>query len=417
MVYNSELPAVIIGAGPYGLSIAAYLRGLRVPFRIFGEPMQSWRENMPRGMLLKSEGFASSLFDPESACTLGRYSADFGLPYQDVGLPVPIETFIAYGEEFQRRLVPELERQRITHVAKRGEGFELVTSSRETLSARVVIVATGISHFGYMPPELADRPRELVSHSSEHSRLDEFRGKTVAVLGAGSSASDLAALLHEAGASVHLIARRQVLNFHEPSVEPRPLLDRLLAPRSGLGIGWRSRLCTDAPLLFHMMPQTFRLKVVKRHLGPAPGWFMKDRVEGRFPLHLGTRIAAVEVSAGTLRLDLERSGGGRTLLGVSHLIAATGYRPDIKRLPFLSQELRQGIQTVDDAPVLNRTFECSVPGLYWVGLASANSFGPLTRFAYGAEFTARRLTRHLAATLRCATEAREPSPSSSGALQ
>jgi len=166
-----------------------------------------------------------------------------------------------------------------------------------------------------------------------------------------------------------------------------------------------------------MMPRSFRLKVVKRHLGPAPGWFMKERVEGRLPLHLGTRIAAVEVSTGGMQLSLERSSGGRSSLEVSHLIAATGYRPDIGRLPFLSDDLRQRILTADDAPVLNRQFECSVPGLYWVGLASANSFGPLARFAYGAGFAARRVARHLAASLRSASEAREPSPSSSSALQ
>lgn len=399
-MHNSELPLVIIGAGPYGLSIAAYLRALRVPFRIFGEPMQSWREQMPRGMLLKSEGFASSLYDPDDRLTLEKYCASTGLPYKHVGDPVPIERFVAYGLEFQQRLVPQLERHRIERLCRRGRGFALTTSAGEELHARCVVVATGIANFGYIPPELEGHPQELVSHSSAHTDFERFRGKTVAVVGAGSSAVDIAALLSEAGADIHLIARREAIDFHEPPVEPRPLKERLLAPRSGLGTGWRSRLCTDAPLLFHAMPESFRLRVVRRHLGPAPGWFMRDRVVGRFPMHLGTSIAGVEVKNGTVRLTLARKSGGGTTIAPAHVIAATGYKPAIKRLPFLANELCEQILTADEAPILNRKFECSVPGLYWVGLASANSFGPLTRFAYGAKFSARRLARILAGALR-----------------
>ena len=59
----------IVGAGPYGLSIAAHLRERGVNFRIFGTPMRTWREQMPRGMLLKSDGFASNLSDPQPVLT------------------------------------------------------------------------------------------------------------------------------------------------------------------------------------------------------------------------------------------------------------------------------------------------------------------------------------------------------------
>jgi hypothetical protein len=82
---------------------------------------------------------------------------------------------------------------------------------------------------------------------------------------------------------------------------------------------------------------------------------------------------------------------------VDHVIAATGYRPALERLPFLDAQLRGQIRTAGGAPVLSDAFESSVAGLYWAGLASANSFGPLARFAYGAGFTARRLARKLAA--------------------
>ncbi|HVS75793.1 MAG TPA: NAD(P)-binding domain-containing protein, partial [Steroidobacteraceae bacterium] len=246
-MHESELPIAVIGAGPYGLSIGAHLRGRGIPFRIFGDPMESWRRKMPQGMLLKSEGFASSLFDPAGQCTLERYCREQSLPYEAVGEPVPIERFIAYGLEFQRRCVPELEPHKVRMLRRDPRGFSLTTDSGETLAAKRVIVATGIAHCGFIPPELQGCPPELLSHSSDHSDLAGFRGRRVAVIGGGSSASDIAALLHEAGAHVQLVARRRARAFHEPTVEPRPLWPRISAPRSGLGLGWRSRLCTDAP--------------------------------------------------------------------------------------------------------------------------------------------------------------------------
>lgn len=414
-MHDSELPVVVVGAGPYGLSIAAHLRGAGVPFRIFGDPMESWRKSMPRGMLLKSEGFASSLYDPAGQYTLEAYCREQSLPYEAVGDPVPLERFVAYGQEFQRRCVPELERHKVRALRRDPRGFSLTTDTGETLVARRVVVATGIADCGYIPQELTGCPPQLLSHSSAHSDLTPFRGRRVAVIGGGSSAIDIAGLLHEAGAQVQVVARRPAIAFHEPTVEPRPLLQRITAPRSGLGLGWRSRLCTDAPLLFHAMPEPFRLRVVRRHLGPAPGWFMKERVVGRFPIHLGCSVRGIEPTSGGAALRIESSEHEQRTIEVDHVIAATGYRPEVMRLPLLAGPLRAEIATTGGAPRLERNFACSVPGLYFVGLASANSFGPLARFAFGAGFTAHRLTKHLAASLRSESRTYQHAPAASAA--
>lgn len=385
-----------MGAGPYGLSIAAHLRKSGVGFRIFGEPMHSWAKRMPNGMFLKSEGFASNLFDPDSSFTLRHYCSENGLPYQDIGLPVPIETFVSYGREFQKRLVPELEQKEIVSLRKAGDLFELETAEGERLRAASVVLAIGITHFAYTPPILARIPREFVSHSSDHKDPTVFRGATVAVVGAGASAVELAALLHSGGAKVHLVARGEAIHFHEPPREPRPLLERIMNPRSGLGMGWRSRLCTDAPLLFHVLPRRLRFRAVHRHLGPAPGWFVKDRFEGLVNAHMGLLMKDASVVHGRVHLHCEKKSGGEETLVVDHIIAGCGYRVSLDRIPFLDPGLRQTLKDAEGTPLLDTHFESTVPGLYMVGLASANNFGPMARFAYGAGFTARRLSRHLA---------------------
>jgi thioredoxin reductase len=397
---------VIIGAGPYGLSIAAHLAKSTLTFRIFGSPMQSWRTHMPKGMLLKSEGFASSLDDPDSSFTLRHYCEEMNLPFDDVGTPVPLDVFSAYGLEFQKRLVPTLEQTDITSVSRTLEGFELETADGQTVHARTVIVATGITHFSYLPPFLVDLPGSHVSHSSQHHDLSSFRGKTVVVLGAGASAVDIAAILHEEGSQVQLVARRQAIAFHTKTKEPRPLLQRLRVPRSGLGIGWRSRLCTDAPLLFHLMPQEFRFRTVRNLLGPAPGWFVRDKVVGKFPLRLGCEIQSASIEGGKVHLKIVEKDGSNSELIADHVISATGYQVSISRLEFLNEALRRLLHQVEDTPVLSSHFETSVPGLYMVGLVSANSFGPLTRFAYGAKFTAKRISKHVVAKIRASASSR-----------
>jgi len=63
-MHSPDFDAAVIGAGPYGLATAAHLDARGVTTQVFGRPMSSWLERMPRGMFLKSEGFASSIGDP-----------------------------------------------------------------------------------------------------------------------------------------------------------------------------------------------------------------------------------------------------------------------------------------------------------------------------------------------------------------
>jgi hypothetical protein len=384
----------IIGAGPYGLSLAAHLDRAGRSFRIFGEPMRFWSGHMPRGMRLKSEGFASNLSDPNGEFTLEVFCRERGIDYAHIGLPVALDTFIAYGTEFQRRYVPGLEPVEVVGLTHSPAGFELSTSKGEVLQARRVVVATGIGRYAYLPPVLEKMPAALVTHSSAHSDLRSFKDRKVVVLGAGASALDIAALLIEAGASVELIARTDTLRFHDAPREPRPFLERLREPRSGLGTGWRSRLSCDLPLVFRQLPESMRIRAVANHLGPAPCWFTRDAVAG-MPTHLGATLLDAETANGRIRVGFKQREERQTI-EADHVIAATGYKVAISRLEFVHDSLLKRIQCAADTPILRRHFESSVQGLYFVGVAAANSFGPLLRFAFGADYVAKRLGRHLA---------------------
>jgi thioredoxin reductase len=393
------LETAIIGAGPYGLSVAAHFRRRSIPFRIFGRLMDSWRNHMPKGMMLKSDGFASNIYDPDDAATLGKFCAERGIDYADSGVPVRLETFVAYGQSFRDRLLPDLEDKQLISLERTSQGFVLGLDDGERVTARRVVLAVGITHFEYVPEGLAHLPPEFLSHSFRHAEPETFRGRSVLVIGGGASAIDLAALLHEAGADVQLVARQSALKFHsQPTGKPRSTWQQIRHPKSGLGPGLRSRFFSDFPMLFHHLPERLRVELVEKTLGPSAGWFVKDKM-AQVPCLLGYTPQRADIDGGIVRLQLRAEDGSGREVQAGHVIAATGYRVDLKRLPFLSAEIRSRIRTVAGSPILSSNFESSVPGIYFAGLAAANSFGPVMRFAFGAGFAARRLTETMVKAL------------------
>jgi len=383
----------IIGAGPYGLSAAAYFRHKGISFRIFGRPMDSWLSHMPKGMVLKSDGFASNIYDPEEAFTLERFCSERGIPYSDA-TPVSLETFAAYGLAFREQMVPELEDKQVVGLDRSSDGFVLRLDDGETAKAKRVVLAIGITHFQYMPDSLAHLPSELMSHSFRHQNLEGFKARSVVVIGGGASALDLAGLLHESGAEVQLVARRASLKFHSmPTGKPRSLWQQIRHPKSGLGPGLRSRFYANAPGLFYYLPESVRLHVVRTSLGPSGGWFIKEKVVGRVPLLLNCTLLHAEAQGDKVRLHLRTGDGAEREILTQHVIAATGYKVNMERLQFVSTEIRSKVKVLGGSPVLSPQFESSVPGLYFIGVASTNSFGPVMRFAFGAGFAASIVTR------------------------
>lgn len=386
---------VIVGAGPYGLSIAAYLRQAGISFRIFGHPMDQWILRMPKGMMLKSDGFASDLYDPQRVLSLKKFCADRGIPYADTGKPVLLDTFCAYGLAFRDRMVPNLEETNVIGLERASTGFKVRLEKGEVLEARRVVLAVGITHFDYVPEALKHLPGQYLSHTAQHREVDSYRGRKVIVIGAGASALDLAGLMLEAGVDVELVSREPEVIFHSGPIKNRSLWQRLTHPSSGLGPGWKSFLFAEYPLVFYYFPEFLRAEVVQRVLGPSAGYFMKNKVLGKVPLHTGYSPEGAEVRDGKVHLKLRAKDGTTKELAVDHIIAGTGYRVNLDKLQFLSEEIRSNVRQSNGFPVLSSNFESSVPGLYFTGITAANSFGPVMRFAFGARFTAQRLTKVL----------------------
>ncbi|MGY4607013.1 cation diffusion facilitator CzcD-associated flavoprotein CzcO [Bradyrhizobium sp. USDA 4474] len=391
----SRVAVAIIGAGPYGLSLAAHLSERKIENRIFGQPMRFWSDIANAGgeRYLKSFCFGTNLSTPRPGYSFADYNEPRGLETFE---PCSMANFTEYGRWFQEHNVPWVEPVEVKHVDRQDDGFAIFLADGERFVADRVVIATGLSGFAYVPPILANLPTDLALHTSGVTSFAAFAGRDVAVIGAGQSALEAAALLCEAGARPQLLVRESSVRWHDrASLEPSRW-ESLRWPISGLGRGLKAKALTQFPGAMHRVPAEWRTRFVKSHLPAEGAWWLRHRVETRLPIHLGVTVVNANEVSGRLALELRfASDAGDRRLMVDHVIAGSGYDIDVGRLTFISRSLRGAIERIGRAPQLNSGFEASVPGLHFVGPSSAMSFGPLFRFVIGAEYTARVVSRRL----------------------
>jgi FAD-dependent urate hydroxylase len=385
----------IIGAGPYGLSLAAHFSALNIKHRIFGRPMQFWSQiaDAADRRYLKSYCFGTNISAPTPGSSFADYNQPRGLETFE---PCSMANFAAYGLWFQEKNVPWAEPVDVAHVAKHTQGFMVTLTNGERVAASEVIVATGLSCFAYVPSALAALPPRLFAHTGAITSFNTFAGRSVAVVGAGQSALEAAALLHEAGARPELLVREKRILWHRRVSQQRSLWRRIRSPISGLGTGPKGWALTRFPGAMHRFPERFRTRFVKTHLPAEGAWWLRERFENSVPVRFQTAIAEASEVDGRAALKLiSMKDGSLSRIEFDFVIAGCGYDINVDRLCFLDPALRSEIRRIERSPKLNCSFESSVPGLTFVGSSSAMSFGPLFRFVIGAEYTARTISARL----------------------
>jgi FAD-dependent urate hydroxylase len=371
---------LIIGAGPFGVSISAYLSARGVDHIIAGRPMDTWRSHMPNGMVLKSEPYASIIAAPKPGYDVASYSRSHGLYYVDRVGPLSLERFLGYADWFTEQLVPDVRDITAINIDQVDDGFRVSFADADAVTARQVVVATGVLPYAHVPDELQALPAGLVSHASDHKDLTRFKGQRVAVVGAGQSALETAALLHESGVEVQVVARTSKLKWPEPNPARLSALGHIKRPVTQLCEGWHCAFW-NMPEAFRWLPEDMRITKARTVLGPAGSWWLKDRVEGVVDVLTSHQVRKAVPDGSGVQLLVE--GPRQSVLNVDHVIAGTGFRIDLVRLPFLPEGLRTRISTISRYPVVNRAGESSVPGLYFVGAPTAVSIGPSARFIAG----------------------------------
>lgn len=388
---SSRVPdaeVAVIGAGPYGLSAAAHLKAAGVDVRIFGKPMEFWADKMPAGMLLRSPRVASNISSPSASQSLDAFESAHGIA---PAAPIPLETFVDYGQWFQRQLVSNLDQREVTAVEVSGNGFRILLSDGISFWSRRVVVAAGIGPFQQVPRVFRSLPSRQVIHCYSGFKVRAFAGQRVAVIGAGQSALESAALLDEAGAEVEVIARIPALRWigQHPRLHHLGPISSMLYSKHDIGPAGISRLVA-APNLVRRVPLRWRDRIRTRAVRSAGSAWLPARLKN-VNVKTGRFVAEARSLGSEVRLRL--SDGSVSF--VDHVILGTGYSVDISRYRFLPQAIVQQVQVFDGYPALDSGFRSSLRGLHFIGAPAARTFGPLLYFVAGTEFSSVALTSEI----------------------
>ena len=173
-------------------------------------------------------------------------------------------------------------------------GSSLRLEDGETVTARKVVLAVGITHFDYMSRE-SGRSAGAVSVAQLRAIAKWSRSADAA------SSSSAAALplstWRDCCTKLAPMCRSSVarpeLKFHS---QPDRQAALVVAedPASAIGAWARDAfalLCQRSLELFTICPRVSAWKSSQRALGPSGGWFIKNKVVGKVPLLLGFDIA------------------------------------------------------------------------------------------------------------------------------
>jgi FAD-dependent urate hydroxylase len=350
--------------------------------------MEFWEKRMPEGMLLRSPRVASNLSDPDAAFTLEAYEA---ASKREPLAPLPLDTFVEYGKWFRHQLESDLDTREVKVVRRDAGGFKLTLRDGEEIRAQKVIVATGIGPFKKRPAVFEKFSAEHVSHCYDSRDVKKFSNKKVVVIGAGQSALESAALLHEAGAEVEIIARKPQLRWigqHKWLHHLGPI-SAMMYSSHDVGPAGISRLVAY-PKLMSYVPLVFRDRIRTRAVRSAGSAWLPSRLKD-VKASTARSVVKADLVGNELHLKIDDGSERR----VHHVLLGTGYRVDITRYDFLPEELTREVEQFDGYPKLKSGFETSLPGLHFIGATAARSFGPLLYFVAGTEFACRELTSFL----------------------
>ncbi len=273
---STDCDVAIIGAGPYGLSAGVHLKAKGMAVRVFGEPMEFWAKKMPEGMLLRSPRVASNLSDPNRAFTLEAYET---ASKREPCAPLPLDTFVDYGRWFRLQLGSDLEPRAVVRVDRDLPDFRLTLQDGQEIRSTRVVIAAGIGPFKRKPPVFQNLCPRQVTHCYEGREVRKFAGKRVAVIGAGQSALETAALLHEANAQTEIIARRSHLRWigSHPWLHRMGPVSSLLYSSHDVGPVGISRLVAYPKLVYHV-PLKLRDRIRTRAVRSAGSRWLPERL-------------------------------------------------------------------------------------------------------------------------------------------
>jgi cation diffusion facilitator CzcD-associated flavoprotein CzcO len=369
---------LVIGAGPYALSVAALAREHEIDTVVLGRPMGFWRENMPEGMFLRSG--PDWHLDGSGIHTCQAFMEERAIKPGEID-PIPISVFLDYADWFSTAKGIEVIDQRVDTLARVNGGFEASLRSGELVQADAVVSAPGIRRYAHVPGWASSLPPGFAAHTCDLVRFGNMAGARVLIIGGRQSAYEWAALTREHGAArVDIVHRHDIPRFDRVNwkfVDPH--VEQTIA----------------VPGYWRNLPESQQKAIVRRfwEVGRLTlEYWLTPRLDCqriyRWP---GTEVVeCTPAGGGELRVLL--SSGAR--LHVDRVVFASGYRADLTKVPYLAGVLRE-IKLSNGFPVLGDAFQTSLDGLYVTGFSATQDFGPFFGFVKAAPAAATLVVRDL----------------------
>jgi cation diffusion facilitator CzcD-associated flavoprotein CzcO len=369
---------LVIGAGPYALSVAALARERGIGTVVLGRPMGFWRQNMPEGMFLRSG--ADWHLDGAAVHTLQAYLEEQGIRPGEVD-PIPIGVFLDYADWFTRAKGIEVRQDFVETLAKADGRFEATLHSGERIRADAVVAAPGIGHYASLPGWASSLPPGLAAHSCDLVRFDDMSGARVLIIGGRQSAYEWAALIREHGAArIDIVHRHPIPRFAPVSWK---FVDAHIERTLAVPGYWRHLPTSEQDAVAGQFWKVGRL-TLEPWLTPRLAW---DGIH-RWP---GTEVAEATPGAdGELQVLLSNGTG----LAADRVVFASGYRADLAKVPYLAGVLPH-VKVSSGFPVLDEAFQTSLDGLYVTGFSATHDFGPFFGFVKGSPAAATLIVRDL----------------------
>jgi cation diffusion facilitator CzcD-associated flavoprotein CzcO len=361
-----ETQLLVIGAGPYALSVAALSRERGIGTVVLGRPMGFWRESMPAGMFLRSG--PDWHLDGSGVHTLQAYLEERGIGPAEVD-PIPVGVFLDYADWFTRAKGIEVRQEFVDELVKAEGRFEAILDSGERIRADAVVAAPGIGHYANVPGWASSLPPGLAAHTCDLVQFDDMAGARVLIIGGRQSAYEWAALIREHGAArIDIVHRHDIPRFARVSwkfVDPH--IERTLAVPGY----WRHLPQSEKDAVARQFWEVGRL-TLEPWLTPRLAW---DGIH-RWP---GTEVTEAAPGAdGELRVVLSNGTG----LAADRVVFGSGYRADLAKVPYFARVLKD-VKVSNGFPVLDEAFQTSVDGLYVTGFSATQDFGPFFGFVKG----------------------------------
>ena len=362
---------LVIGAGPYAYSVAAFARDNGIATHVVGYPMAFWRWQMPADMYLRSG--TDWHLDGSGEHTFEAYFEDRGLRREDFD-PIPIAVFLDYTNWFSRHKGVDVDERLVTELASGDGAFAATLDDGTSIRAEKVLAAPGIRYFVNLPAWYAQVPPQRRAHTSDIVSFDDLAGARVAIIGGRQSAYEWAALLCDHGAErVDVVHRHRTPDFAKVSwAFVDAYIDQTLAQR-----GWWRHLSE---------PQRREITGIFWRVGrlTLEPWLVPRIAPQVVTSHPSTEVTHVAVASNDVTLTLSNGSA----VTADYVVFASGYRADVARVPYLAGVLDQ-VSVTDGFPDLSEAFETSLPGLYITGFAATRDFGPFYGFTKGCPSAAR----------------------------